>query len=206
MSEIQSSFRPSADDIQAFLLSSALISAAFIVFYENYTTAAALTTVLGSVMVLLAREIGQRTIAQWMDAYVDLEISQEGAVTTVLGIIITALTNLPLLLLFPLQSEFEGHKYEQWGKSVDAIWAKRQYWLVSGGIVGMLVFSLITLIAGFTQTAQMSIYFGTLQLLPFDFWGIPTGELDGAYILRWSGFAWLALMGTNLILLGLTLI
>ncbi len=206
MSEIKSSFRPSADDIKAFLLSSALISAAFIVFYENYTASAALTTVLGSVMVLLAREIGQRTIAQWMDAYVELEISQEGSVTTVLGIIITALTNLPLLLLFPLQSEFEGHKYEQWGKSVDAIWAKRQYWLVSGGMVGMLVFSLITLVAGFTQTAQMSIYFGTLQLLPFDFWGIPTGELDGAYILRWSGFAWLALMGTNLILLGLTLI
>ena len=155
---------------------------------------------------LLSREIGQRTVAQWMDAYVELETSQEGAVTTFLGIIITALTSLPLLLLFPLQSEFEGHRYEQWGKSVDAIWAKRQYWLVSGGIIGMMILFLISLIAGFNQVAQMTVFFTVMQMLPFDFWGIPTGELDGAYILRWSGFAWLAMMGLNLVFLGLTLV
>ena len=206
MSEIQSSFRPTVDDITAFLLSAALISTAFIVFYENYTLGAAATTVAGSVLVLLSREIGQRTVAQWMDAYVELETSQEGAVTTFLGIIITALTSLPLLLLFPLQSEFEGHRYEQWGKSVDAIWAKRQYWLVSGGIIGMMILFLISLIAGFNQVAQMTVFFTVMQMLPFDFWGIPTGELDGAYILRWSGFAWLAMMGLNLVFLGLTLV
>jgi len=206
VSEIQSSFRPTVDDITAFLLSAALISTAFIVFYENYTLGAAATTVAGSVLVLLSREIGQRTVAQWMDAYVELETSQEGAVTTFLGIIITALTSLPLLLLFPLQSEFEGHRYEQWGKSVDAIWAKRQYWLVSGGIIGMMILFLISLIAGFNQVAQMTVFFTVMQMLPFDFWGIPTGELDGAYILRWSGFAWLAMMGLNLVFLGLTLV
>lgn len=204
MTEIKSSFRPTVDDITAFILSTVLISAAFIAFYKNYTILSALATVAASTLIMLFREIGQRTVAQWMDAYVELEISEEGAVTTFFGILITALTSVPLLLLFPLQSEFSGRKYEQWGKSVDAVWAKRQYWLVTGGIIGLMIFYLVTAIAGFNQAAQMTVYFTIMQLLPFDFWGIPTGELDGAYILRWSGFTWLILMGLNLIFLGLT--
>lgn len=205
MTEIKSSFRPTVDDINAFILSTVLISAAFIAFYENYTLVTALTTVAASTTILLFRELGQRTVAQWMEAYVELEISEEGAVTTFFGALITFLTGIPLLLLFPLQSEFSGRKYEQWGKSVDAIWAKRQYWLVTGGITGLMIFYLISMIAGFNQAAQMTAYFTILQLMPFDFWGIPTGELDGAYILRWSGFTWLILMGLNLLFLGLTL-
>jgi hypothetical protein len=192
VTEIKSSFRPTVDDITAFILSAVLISAAFIAFYENYTLLAAVGTILGSTLLLLAREIGQRTVAQWMDAYVELEISEEGAAITFFGVLVTALTSLPLLLLFPLQSEFSGRKYEQWGKSVDAIWAKRQYWLVTGGITGLMIFYMISAIAGI------------MQMMPFDFWAIPTGELDGAYMLRWSGFTWIALMGLNIVFLALT--
>ncbi|MFQ3308107.1 MAG: hypothetical protein ACI977_000324 [Candidatus Nanohaloarchaea archaeon] len=206
MTEIKSSFRPSVDDIYAFILSAVLISAAFIAFYKNYALGTAAITVTGSILILLAREVGQRSVAQWMDAYVELEISEEGAVITFFGVIITALTSIPLLLLFPLQSEFSGRKYEHWGKSIDAIWAKRQYWLVTGGITGLMIFYLLSAILGFTQIAQMTSYFAIMQMLPFDFWGIPTGELDGAYILRWSGFTWLILMGLNLFFLGLTLV
>jgi hypothetical protein len=204
VTEIKSSFRPTVDDITAFILSAVLISAAFIAFYENYTLLAAVGTILGSTLLLLAREIGQRTVAQWMDAYVELEISEEGAAITFFGVLVTALTSLPLLLLFPLQSEFSGRKYEQWGKSVDAIWAKRQYWLVTGGITGLMIFYMISAIAGFNQVAQMTAYFTIMQMMPFDFWAIPTGELDGAYMLRWSGFTWIALMGLNIVFLALT--
>lgn len=204
MTEIKSSFRPTVDDITAFILSAVLISAAFIAFYENYTLVSATATILGSILVLLAREIGQRTIAQWMDAYIELEISEEGAAITFFGVLVTALTSLPLLLLFPLQSEFSGRKYEHWGKSIDAVWAKRQYWLVTGGITGLLVLYVLSFIAGFNQVAQMTAYFTIMQMMPFDFWAIPTGELDGAYMLRWSGFTWIALMGLNIVFLALT--
>lgn len=204
MTEIKSSFRPTVDDVTAFVISAVAISAAFIAFYDNYNLVSAAATVLGSTLVLLARELGQRTVAQWMEAYVELEISDEGVAITIFGALVTALTSLPLLMLFPLQSEFSGRKYEQWGKSVDAIWAKRQYWLVTGGITSLMIFYVLSFVAGFNQLAQMTAYFTIMQMLPFDFWAIPTGELDGAYMLRWSGFTWIALMGLNIVFLALT--
>jgi len=200
---MRSPLHPTVEDLKAFLASSAVIAVCFSVF-KDFGLQQFPSVLVISAGVILSREIGQRMVAQWMDAYIDLEFSMEGAGTSLFGAVIAYLTGFSVILLFPLTSSFSGKKYEHWGKSIDAIWAKRQYWLAVGG--------LMTLFSGwyigyvfeyqlFTELASLFLFF---QLMPFDYEVIPTDRLDGAYVLLWSGYTWLITMGVTIITLVLT--
>lgn len=197
---MRSSLKPEKKDLKNLLIATTIITIAFAA-YRTQTEILGILKLLGiSVLILATRDIGQRILAQWMDAYIDVEIDQEGAGVTIIAAIIAAATNISLIILVPIYSTFSGHKYEQWGKSVDAVWAKRQYWLATGGILSLITLLLITLILGFHTITVLAGIFTFYQLLPLDYSGIPTGTLDGAYILRWSGYTYLILTGTTILL------
>ncbi len=201
MTEIKSVWKPEEHELKNFLIATIAVTIALTAYQQTLELWQIGFLLITSLTVILTREIGQRIIAQWMDAYVEIETNQEGLSTTILGAIIAALTGLGVLLLFPIESKYSGHKYEHWGKSIDAIWAKRQYWLASGGIIALLLLTGILLALGFNAAANIAALFTFFQLMPFDYDKIPTGTLDGAYILRWSGFTWTGLIGLTIILI-----
>lgn len=201
---MESSFRPSIDEINNFVVASLLVGAALTAYSGILTPANSVFYAATGAAVLLARELGQRIVAQWQDAYVEFQVSLEGSFITVMGATIAILANLPLILLFPVFNEFSGRRYEHWGKTIDAVWMKRQFWIVSGGIIALFLTWLVTLRLGFASFAEAVILFQLFQLLPLDYSEIPTGPLDGAYILRWSGFVWLVMFGATLLAAVLT--
>ncbi|MFB6115113.1 MAG: hypothetical protein ABEK04_02390 [Candidatus Nanohalobium sp.] len=196
---------PDRQDLINAAIASAVIGAAFTAFRGRFTfEALSFYVVVGLILVVL-REGGQRTVAHWMDSYVDLEISREGALTTLLAAFFSVVSDFNILLLFPVFSEFSGESYEQWGKGVDAMWMKRQYWLSSAGIIGLWLGWGAAYLLSMGRITEVVSLFTIFQLMPFDYKNIPTGPLDGATILRWSGFAWLLMMGTSIIMLLLSI-
>ena len=200
---MRSPLHPTVEDLQAFTTSTLVVAFCFWAYKDlAYSSIPLLIAVSG--LVILSREIGQRTIAQWMDAYIDLKTTLNGSATSLFGAFMSLITGLPIILLFPLTSSFSGKKYEHWGKSIDAIWAKRQYWLATSGLTTLFAAWMIAYHYSFQLFAELSALFLFFQLMPFDFELIPTGRLDGAYILLWSGFTWLVMMGTTIVMLTLT--
>jgi len=203
MTEFKSSWKPEEQEYTAFLIATIALTIAFTAYKYTTNLYTIFTIFIIAAAAIVTREIGQRIIAQWMDMYVELETSEEGLSTTLLGALIAGITGIGFLFLFPIESKYSGHKYEQWGKSVDAMWAKRQYWLASSGIIALIIVSALLSLLNFELAAQLMILFAFFQILPLDYSKIPTGTLDGAYILRWSGFVWTGLMGLILILIAL---
>jgi len=183
-------FEPSIEELNYFVTATFAIAFGFIAFNEAYSLYSVLFYILVSASILFLRELGQRIIANWMEADVELELSMEGTSITILGGIISVLTSLPGLFLFPVSSKFSVTSYEQWGKSVDAMWLKREYWLVSGGVIGMFIGWILFYLLDVPSAAEAFSFFLIFQLLPFDYSKIPTGRLDGAVILKQNGFRW----------------
>lgn len=200
---MRSPLHPTVEDLQAFLGSSAVIAVCFSVF-KNFGFQQFPYVFLISAAVVLSREIGQRMVAQWMDAYIDLEFSMNGSGTSLVAAGFAYLTDISLILLFPLTSGFSGKKYEHWGKSVDAIWAKRQYWLALSGLTTLFAGWYLSFILEYQLLAELASLFFFFQLMPFNYEMIPTSKLDGAYILLWSGFTWLITMAIAIITMVLT--
>ncbi|MFB6203402.1 MAG: hypothetical protein ABEK01_02820 [Candidatus Nanohaloarchaea archaeon] len=195
---------PDRQDIQDFLLISLVTGSAYATYFRTYSVEP-IAVVLGlSAVVVATRELAVRLVAQWMDAYADLQVSVQGSALTIVGAILSILTNIPLILLFPLESSFRIEKYEHWAKDVDAVWAKREFWLRGTGVLALIAGSLA---AGTLDPRLSFMYasFAVFQMMPFDYSEIPTGALDGAYIMRWSGFTWLVLTGLSLVALGFSL-
>lgn len=188
-------FKPSIDELNNFVAATAILAVAFITFKDALTLESAALYTGISAAVLLSREIGQRTIAHWMEADVVLNLSTDGSAMTLFGAMMSFMTNLPVILLFPIFNSFDVESYEHWGKSIDAMWMKRRYWIVSSGILGLFGGWALFKALGLPQGAQAASIFLIFQLLPFDYSKIPTGRLDGAVIIRWSGFIWLIFMG-----------
>ena len=200
---MRSPLHPTVEDLQAFIASTAVLAVCFLAYKQmSYTRLPYLILISG--LVILSREVGQRTVAQWMDAYIDLQTTLNGSATSLFGAFLAFVTGLPIILLFPLTSSFSGKKYEHWGKSIDAIWAKRQYWLAISGITTLFTAWMIAYNFNLQLFAELSALFLFFQLMPFDYEMIPTERLDGAYILLWSGFSWLISMGVAIIMLVLT--
>ena len=195
---MRSPLHPTVEDLQAFIASTAVLALCFLAYKQmSYTRLPYLILISG--LVILSREVGQRTVAQWMDAYIDLQTTLNGSATSLFGAFLAFVTGLPIILLFPLTSSFSGKKYEHWGKSVDAIWAKRQYWLASSGITMLLISWFFAYLMDFSHLAEMISLFTFFQLLPLDENKKICGKLDGAYILLWTGFMWLVFMGITVI-------
>ena len=200
---MRSPLHPTFEDSVAFVAASLVTAAAYYAF-TSPGLSEAVVVAAAAFSIILAREIGQRMVAYWMDAYINLEFSQEGSGTTLFFAFLSVVTDLNLLALFPLTSSFSGERYEHWGKSVDAIWSKRQYWLVLGGIVTM--FGAWTLFHTFNMETfeKLSALFIFFQLLPFDYWAIPTDRLDGVYIILQSGLTYLLAFGVELLVMAAT--
>lgn len=196
--------KPSIEEIQNFVLASLLVGAAFTAFKGSIQLYDAGFYILAGAIALLVREIGQRFIATGMEAYTELEISLEGASVTVFGAIIAVVTGLPVVVLFPVFNSFSGKSYEQWGRSIDAVWMKRQFLMTVGGTITLFIGWLGFYLAGLNQVAEVLIIFQLFQLMPFDYENIPTGALDGAYIMRWSGLYWIIAFGIALVALAIT--
>ena len=194
-------YSPSIDELNNFVGATLVTAVAFIAFKDTLTINKALFYVAVAVIVLLSRELGQRLVAHWMEAETELNFSIEGSLTTLFGALMSFLTSLPIILLFPIFNSFSVESYEHWGKSIDAMWIKRKYWIVSGGIISMLTFYSVFQYLGMPQISEAISLFMVFQLLPFSYSNIPTGPLDGSIIIRWSGFMWLIFMGSAILTL-----
>ncbi|MFB6204186.1 MAG: hypothetical protein ABEJ75_00915 [Candidatus Nanohaloarchaea archaeon] len=192
-------FHADMQDVKNFVIASVVLGAAFASFYHEYTVNAAIYYLGLGALVLLVREAGMRLIAQWMESYSDLSVSRQGAITTLFGAILAVLTGWPVLLLFPVYSNMSSKKYEQWGKSTDSVWMKRQFWFHLAAVVSLLIGWAVFYSYSLMGVAQAFALFAFFQAMPLDYSLIPSGDLDGAYILRWSGFIWLLTMGTSII-------
>lgn len=194
-------YSPSVDEINNFVGATLVTAVAFIAFKEALSVNEALFYTAVSGTVLLTRELGQRLIAHWMEAEVELNFSVEGSLTTLFGAMMSFLTSIPVILLFPIFNSFDVESYEHWGKSIDAMWIKRKYWIVSGGVISMLTFYSVFQYLGMPRVSEAISLFLVFQLLPFDYSNIPTGPLDGSIVIRWSGFMWLIFMGSAILTL-----
>lgn len=152
---------------------------------------------------VLVRELGQRTVAEYIDAKVQVELSREGLLATVFGGLTAALSGLPVIILFPLTSRFEAVEYSQWGKSIRGAKMRREFWLASGGIVALYITAVATSVLGLGELPDYLLIFAAFQLVPFDHEDLPAGLLDGVYILRQNGLYWLFYTFTILVTLAL---
>ena len=197
---------PDREDVYNFVLGSGILAAAFAAFYGEFQVSHAAFYLTASAVVLGTREFGVRAAANVLDGYASLEVSSSGSTTTLFGAIISVITGLPVLLLFPVYSEVSRKRYEQWGRSTDVVWAMYKFKIARWAVAALLIGFVAATSFGFSQLAQMYALFAFFQVMPFDYSGIPTGPLDGAEILRWSGFWWLFLTGTSLFMIALTVL
>lgn len=194
---------PDLEEAKYFAVAIIVVGAAFAAYNRITQLMPALNWLGIAALVVLTRELGQRTIAEWMDAYVKVNLSMEGSSLTLIGAMAAYLTQLPIIMLFPVSTTFSGKSYEHWGKTIDAIWMKRQFWIVVGGLLTLFAGWSTAYQLGFQKVAEAFILFLFFQMMPFDHHSVPTGNLDGAHVLRWSGFYWL--LGMGLIIIGLVL-
>ena len=204
MSDPEISGVPDLEDFKNLLLASAVTGLAFAAFYSDFSVQSLSFTVVASGLIIFSREVGVRTAVNLLDGYVDLEVSSSGSTTTLFGAIISVATGLGVILLFPLYSEVSRKDFENWGKEIDVIWSRYEFYVSALGIVALLLSWLVVYSLGFNKLAQMYGIFAFFQMMPFDYSGIPTGPLDGAYIIRWSGFYYLTLTGLSLLSIVLT--
>jgi len=202
-SELMDAYIPDMEELNYLVAAVLATGAAFTAFHGALDISGALFYTFIGLSVILVRELGQRTIAQWMKAETELHLSLEGSILTVLGAAASVLTQLPIILLFPVHNSFSITKYEHWGRQIDAMWSKREYQIVSGGIVALLLAWLVSFQLGYAAAANAFALFALFQLLPFDYKKIPTGRLDGSIILRVNSFRWLVFFALTLLALAL---
>lgn len=192
-------FHLSIDEITYLVVAILVTAAAFTAFSGILELQNAAFYLGVATLVIGAREFGQRTIAQWMDANVDLSLSMQGSAITILGAFMAVLTDLPIILPFPVSNSFSVESYEHWGKGVDAMWSKREAWITYGGIFAMLMGGFISTLLNLGRVQDAFFIFTVFQLMPFDNHSVPTGTLDGAYVLKQNGFYWLIFMFISLV-------
>lgn len=173
--------------------------------YRTQVDLNTVTLVLGaSIFVLGIREAAQRTTARLMGASVNMNMSRKGSATTTLVALYSYVTGLGLAVILPLFNTYESERYESWGKSVDVVWSKREFWLALSGILTLTLSSLTLYRIEYFTFLQLTTIFTLSQMIPLREL-VVEGSTDGAYILFHSGFTWLILTGANLMLLGLTI-
>jgi hypothetical protein len=201
----ESPFQISPDEVKNFLLASIVIAAGLIAFDRIYEPLHMLKYVLLAPLLLLMREIGHRVTAYYMTSYVDLEFSKTGGIMSLAAAMFAVLLNLPIILLFPVYSEFRNTQYESWGYEIDVIWAKREYWFASVGTICVMMLWPVFFYLGWNDLATAVGLFTFFQMIPFRKNSITEGATDGAYILLHSGFVWVMLLGLSVVLAALPL-
>ena len=112
---------PDKEDAYNFVLATGVLAAAFAAFYGEFEISHAFFYLSASGVVLATRELGVRAAANLLDGYASLEVSSEGSTATLFGAIMSVITGLPIILLFPIYSEVSRKRYEQWGRSTDVV-------------------------------------------------------------------------------------
>jgi hypothetical protein len=196
---MRSGLNPTSEDLKNLLLGGLVVGAGFAGFKQFSSVNTVLLSFLFGIVTVSFREIGQRIVGQWMDAQVELELSENGAATTILIGIFSYFSTIGFVFLTPLYSVFSGESYEHWGKSIDAIWSKRKYWMASSGILTLLIGWFIAYSQNINLLAELVSLFTFFQLLPLDSHKKVCGKLDGAHIILWSGFTWLIFLGLTII-------
>jgi len=184
-------FRLSIDEINYLVVAILVTAAAFTAFSGALELQNAVFYIGVAAAVLGVREFGQRTIAQWMEAEVDLNLSMQGSIMMIFGAFLAVITDLPIIMLFPVSNSFSVESYEHWGKGVDSMWLKREAWLTYGGIIALLIGGFASALLNMPRLQDAFFIFSAFQLLPFDNHNLPTGTLDGSYVLKQNGFYWL---------------
>ena len=196
-------FKPDIEELNHFVVAGLVTAAALTAYHHSVELISVGSYLLIGFLVILARELGQRTIAQWMRGDTELHLSVKGSIVTIIGAIIAVITQLPVILLFPVYNSYSMKGYENWEKSINAMWIKREMQIITGGLIALFLGWFISLQLGYTAAAQAFALFALFQLLPFDYPSIPTGKLDGATILRFNSFRWLVFFALALIALAL---
>ena len=203
---MRSGLDPTIEDLKNLFLGGLVVGAGFAGFKQFVSIKMLLLSLFLGVLTVSFRELGQRIVGQWMDAQVDSKLSRSGAATTLLIGIFSYFSTLSLVFLTPVYSVFSGESYEHWGKDIDAIWAKRKYWMVSSGIITLLIGWFIAYSLNISLLAEIISLFTFFQLLPLDSHKKICGKLDGAHIILWSGFTWLIFTGLTIIAMILTIL
>jgi hypothetical protein len=198
--------QPTQEDIKNFLIGGTVVGAAFAAYKQVTEFQTLALFILFGLVTLAFRELGQRIVAQWMDSEVHTELSRGGAATTLVVGIFSYISTFNLAFMVPVFSSFSAPSYEHWGKSIDAIWAKRQYWLASSGITSLLIGWSLAYTLGVPSLAELISLFTFFQLFPLDEEKGITGDLDGAYIMLWTGFMWLVFVGLTIIAMVLSVL
>lgn len=193
-------FKLSVEELNYLVVATLVTGAAFTAWSGSLNIKSAFFYVGVAFLALALREFGQRTIAHWMEGQVDLSLSVEGSMTTVFGAMLSVITGLPIIATFPVSNSFDLEAYEHWGKSIDGMWLKREVWIVYGGVASLFAGWAVLSLLGFGTAANAVGIFALFQMMPFDYDKIPTGELDGAYILKQNGFFWLIFLSAWLLI------
>ncbi len=207
----KSAIRPEIEELVAFAVSSGVVAAAFTAFTADFSPGNIAFYAGAAALALLVREAGQRVTATFMNANTRLELSGRGSLSSLAIAAFSSLAQIPLLFPVPVESEFSQVKYEEWGKSTDAMWMKRKAWLAGSGIAALLGSYAVLLALDLSKLADTLAVFTAFQMAPLDPEGnvsdiivMPTGTLDGAYILRLSPWYWMILAGLSLVALATT--
>lgn len=197
-------WQPGKEDVRNLIVASLVFGVSFAAFFQSTQFKQILFYVLTSLIVLITREIGIRSAAQNMTAYVDTNLSLTGSIYSIFAAFTAVVLQVPVILLFPLWNEASMKSHEQWGKTVDALWLKRKFWLHTAGILALFTGWAFSSGLGMIFVARMYALTAFFFLLPFDYDNFSGGKLDGADILRWNGFYWLVLTGLSIVFYALT--
>lgn len=187
------------EDILAVAAGIAVAAIGFAGFNQRWQPLFMLQLLLASVLVVAAREISQRTTAYLMNAYQDTELRKKGSFVSIMFAVSAVLLEAPVALIIPFSSSWEQKDYEQWGKSIDVVYPKREYWLGAMGVVGVLALWSVMFYLDLDTLATSAGVFALSQMLPLNETGFFDGRTDGAYVLLHSGFIWLLLTGLSLL-------
>ena len=200
---MSTAFKVTKEERNALLVAVIVLSFAYQAFSGIVTLESLPFFLTAGALAVLIRELGQRIVAEYLDATVHVELSREGVIATVFGGVTAAISGLPVIFLLPLTNSYEAVEYEQWGKSVSGLWMKREFWLASAGIFSLFLFGMIAAVLNLNRLPDYFLMFAAFQLIPLDHEKLPAGLLDGVYILRQSGFYWLAYISMVLFALAL---
>lgn len=151
--------------------------------------------------VFAVRETSQRLIARYMAASVETKFSIEGTSVTLLTAAFSTAAKVPFALLIPCTNSFSQKRYEHWGKAVDAMWSKRQFWVATTGTTVLTLTAALFHGLNYDIIVQGFTLFTLTNLIPLRDLLIE-GSTDGTYILFHSGFTYLLLAGLNIVMLG----
>lgn len=149
-----------------------------------------LTAFITAFLAIGMREAGQRTVAHFIVADVDVNLSKPGTGTTFLGAVAGFFASFPFALIFPIYNSYSNKRYESWGKDIDVVWTKRRYWIASMGMIFMLLTAWIAYGLNAFNVSRGICIFVLFQLVPLKETRLIEGDLDGAHILIHSGFSW----------------